>query len=183
MERAFMPIAPMRDSLMPTFHRVDVASGNRENLTPHQGQILYVGSSLSADGRTLLVTSSEKAGFNSVAMLDVASKKLTGVTDTGWDASAGSFAPQGGKYTFIINEDGRTDTYLADLDGGQPEKISFPAGLTFFSGNPTPFSPSDDRLLVSHQSSQRPSDLWAYDLDPNPKVRSCLIQDSQSILM
>ncbi|HME00770.1 MAG TPA: hypothetical protein VKM93_25995 [Terriglobia bacterium] len=178
-----MPIAPMRDSLMPTFHRVDVASGNRENLTPHQGQILYVGSSLSADGRTLLVTSSEKAGFNSVAMLDVASKKLTGVTDTGWDASAGSFAPQGGKYTFIINEDGRTDTYLADLDGGQPEKISFPAGLTFFSGNPTPFSPSDDRLLVSHQSSQRPSDLWAYDLDPNPKVRSCLIQDSQSILM
>jgi len=144
--------------------RVDVASGNRENLTPHQGQVLYQASSLSADGRTLLVTSNEKAGFNNVAMLDVANKKLTWVTDTRWDASAGSFAPQGGKYTFIINEDGRSDAYLADRDGGQPEKISFPAGLTFFAGNPTPWSPGGDRLLVSHQSSQRPSDLWVYDL-------------------
>ena len=144
--------------------RVDVASGNRENLTPHQGQVRYQASSISADGRTLLVTSNEKAGFNNVAMLDVASKKLTWVTDTHWDASAGDFAPQGGKYTFIINEDGRTDAYVADRDGGQREKISFPAGLTFFSGNPTPFSPAGDRLLVSHQSSQRPSDLWVYDL-------------------
>ena len=144
--------------------RVDVASGNRENLTPHQGQVRYQASSISADGRTLLVTSNEKAGFNNVAMLDVASKKLTWVTDTHWDASAGNFAPQGGKYTFIINEDGRTDAYVADRDGGQREKISFPAGLTFFSGNPTPFSPAGDRLLVSHQSSQRPSDLWVYDL-------------------
>ena len=50
------------------------------------------------------------------------------MTDTKWDASAGNFAPQGGKYTFIINEDGRTDAYLADRDGGQPEKIPFPAG-------------------------------------------------------
>jgi Tol biopolymer transport system component len=145
-------------------YRVDVASGNRENLTPHQGQVVYQASSLSADGRTLLVTSNEEAGFNNVALLDVASKKLTWVTDTRWDAGAGSFAPEGGKYTFIINEDGRTDAYLADRDGGQPEKISFPVGLTFFSGNPTPFSPGGDRLLVSHQSSQRPSDLWVYDL-------------------
>ena len=145
-------------------YRVDVASGDRENLTPHQGQVVYQASSLSGDGQTLLVTSNEKAGFNNVAMLDVASKKLTWVTDTRWDASAGSFAPQGGKYTFIINEDGRTDAYLADRDGGQPDKISFPAGLTFFAGNPTPFSPGGDRLLLSHQSSQRPSDLWVYDL-------------------
>jgi dipeptidyl aminopeptidase/acylaminoacyl peptidase len=144
-------------------HRVDV-TGNRENLTPHKGHVLYMGSSLSADGRTLLVTSNEKAGFNNVALLDVASRKLRWVTDTRWDASSGNFAPQGGRYTFTINEDGRTDAYLADRDGGQREKISFPAGLTSFSGNPTPFSPGGDRMLVSHQSSQRPSDLWVYDL-------------------
>jgi len=143
---------------------VDVASGNRENLTPHKGQVLYVVSSLSADGSTLLLTSNEKAGFNNVALLDIANKKLQWVTDTKWDASSGNFAPQGGKYTFIINEDGRTDAYLADRDRGQPEKIFFPAGMTFFSGNPTPFSPRGDRLLVSHQSSQRPPDLWVYDL-------------------
>jgi dipeptidyl aminopeptidase/acylaminoacyl peptidase len=146
-------------------YRVDVASGNRENLTPHQGQVLYFASSLSADGRTLLVTSNEKGGFNNVTLLDVATKKLSWVTDTKWDASAGNFAPQGSKFTFVINEDGRTDAYLADRDSGQPGKIAFPEGLTFFAGNPTPFSPTGDRLLVSHQSSKRPADLWVYDLE------------------
>ncbi len=145
-------------------YRVDVASGQRENLTPHSGQVLYLASSLSADGRTLLVTSNEKGGFNNVALLDVATKKLTWVTDTKWDASAGNFAPQGSKFTFVINQDGRTDAYLADRDSGQPEKIAFPEGLTLFAGNPTPFSPTGDRLLVSHQGSQRPADLWVYDL-------------------
>ena len=145
-------------------YRVELATGKRDNLTPHQGQILYAGSSLSSDGRTLLVRSNEKGGFNNVALLDVARQKLTWVTDTKWDASAGSFAPQGGKFTFVINEDGRTDAYLADRDSGPPEKIVFPEGLTFLSGNPTPFSPAGDRLLVSHQSSRRPADLWVYDL-------------------
>jgi dipeptidyl aminopeptidase/acylaminoacyl peptidase len=145
-------------------YSVDVASGHRENLTPHQGQALYQAASLSADGRTLLVTSNEKAGFNNVALLDVVNKKLAWVTDTRWDAGAGNFAPQGGKYTFLINQDGRTEVYLADRNAGQPEKIAFPEGLTYFDGNPTPFSPDGSRILVAHQSSKRPSDLWVYDL-------------------
>ena len=145
-------------------YRVDVASGNRQNLTPHKGEILYRASSLSADGRTLLVTSNEEAGFNNVALLDIASKKLQWVTETKWDASSRNFGLQGGQYTYSINEDGRTDAYLARRGGGQPWKISFPPGLTSFSGNPTPFSPGGDKVLVSHQSSQRPADLWVYDL-------------------
>ena len=60
--------------------------------------------------------------------------------------------------------DGRTDAYLADRDSGQPEKIAFPEGLTYFAGNPTPFSPDGSRILVAHQSSKRPSDLWVYEL-------------------
>jgi len=145
-------------------YRVDVASGNRENLTPHKGEILYSASSLSADGRTLLVTSNEKGGFNNVALLDITSKKLQWQTATKWDAISGDFATRGDQYTYIINEDGRTDGHLAHRDRRQPERISFPAGLTLFSGNPTPFSPEGERLLVSHQSSQRPPDLWIYNL-------------------
>jgi dipeptidyl aminopeptidase/acylaminoacyl peptidase len=145
-------------------YRVEVASGKRENLTPHEGQILYAASSLSADGRTLLVTSNEKGGFNNVALLDVSTKRLTSVTDTKWDAKAGNFAPQGNKFTFVISEDGRTDAYLGDRDTGHQEKLTFPTGLTLPEGNPTPFSPTGDRLLISHQDSQRPADLWVYDL-------------------
>ena len=63
-----------------------------------------------------------------MALLDAASKKLTWVTDTQWDAQAGDFAPKGGKFTFVINEDGRSDAYLADRDSGKPEKLAFPGG-------------------------------------------------------
>jgi dipeptidyl aminopeptidase/acylaminoacyl peptidase len=54
--------------------------------------------------------------------------------------------------------------YLADSATRQGNKIDFPPGLNFFSGNPTPFSKTGDRLLVSHESSTRPADVWVYDL-------------------
>lgn len=38
-------------------YQIDVASGRQEDLTPHQGQIPYGASSVSPDGRTLLITS------------------------------------------------------------------------------------------------------------------------------
>jgi len=41
--------------------------------------------------------------------------------------------------------------------------IDFPPGVSIFAGR-NPFSPSGDRLIVSHQDSQRPSDLWIYDI-------------------
>lgn len=145
-------------------YRIDVSTGNRENLTPHQGQVIDMASSVAPDGKTVLVTSNEKGGFNNVALLDIASKKWTWVTDGQWDAGAGNFAPDSSKFTYVINQDGRTDAYLADRDSGQGEKVEFPEGLTYFDGNPTPFSPNGDALLISHQSSKRPSDLWVYHL-------------------
>lgn len=145
-------------------YRIDVATGNRENLTPHQGQVVYNASSLSADGRTLLVVSNEKGGFNNVALLDIASKKLTWATDTKWDAIPGNFAPHGNQFTYLINEDGRTDAFVADRDSLHGQKLDFPEGLTGFTGDPSPYSPDGGRLLVSHQSAKRPNDLWVYDL-------------------
>lgn len=147
-----------------SIYRVDVATGERENLSPHDGRVLIYARSISADGRTLLIVSTEKGGFRNVALMDIASKKLTWVTDTQWDAHPGWFAPRGGKFTYMIGEDGRTDIYLADRDSGQQEKVSFPPGLNMTAGNPTPFSPSGDQLLVTHQSSKRPPDLWIYDI-------------------
>jgi dipeptidyl aminopeptidase/acylaminoacyl peptidase len=145
-------------------YRLDVATGQREDLTPHKGQVMYQASSLSADGKTLLITSNEKGGYNNVALLDIASKKLSWVTNTQWDAHSGNFAPHGSTFTYLINEDGRTQAWLADRDSSRRYRIDFPEGLTFPAGNPTAFSPSGRELLVSHQSSKRPADLWVYDI-------------------
>ncbi len=145
-------------------YAIDVASGKAENLTPHRGENLYSASAVSPDGRTLLITSNAKNGAQNVALLDVASKRLTWVTDTTWEAGSGDFSPDGKYFAYTLNADGRTEVYLVDRATMRPEKLGFPEGLTFPTGRPTSFSPDGRHLLVNHQSSRRPGDFWLYDL-------------------
>jgi dipeptidyl aminopeptidase/acylaminoacyl peptidase len=161
-------------------YRIDVATGRIENLTPHSGLKTYYATSLSPDGKTLLLTSNEKGGYQNIALMDVATKKLSWVTDTKWEASSGEFSPDGTTFTYVVNEDGRTDAYLASRTGGNPQKIAVPDGLNYFPGNPVSFSPRGDRLLVSHQSSTSPSDLWIYE-PPTHRARQLTFSAIESL--
>ena len=145
-------------------YAIDVASGNAANLTSHQGKSLNTASSLSKDGRTLLITSNARSGYQNVALLDIASKKITWVTDTKWEASAGDFSPDGKRFTFAINADGRSDVYLGDTASTKSDKLPIAGGVNGFAAYPTSFSSSGDRLLLSHESSVEPADFWVYDL-------------------
>jgi dipeptidyl aminopeptidase/acylaminoacyl peptidase len=145
-------------------YRVDVATGKTENLTPHAGDVLYSVSSVSPDGRTLLIASNEKSGYSNVALLDVGSRKRTWVTDTKWEADAGEFSPDGKTFTYIVNADGRTNIQLVDRQSGKPTQLRFAEGITVPAGNPRAYSPSGNGLLISHQSSTEAADLWIYDL-------------------
>ncbi len=143
---------------------IDVATGKTENLTPHQGTIRYLPSSLSPDGGTVLLSSDAKGGYMNVAVLEVATKKVAWVTDLKWEAYAGNFSPDGKYFTYTVNEDGVTDAYLADRLTNHAEKIDLPHGLNSFAGNPNEFAPQSDRVIVSHEASNQPGDLWVYDL-------------------
>jgi dipeptidyl aminopeptidase/acylaminoacyl peptidase len=145
-------------------YAVDVASGKTMNLTPHRGKVLNAASSLSPDGRTLLITSTEAGGYRNVALLDIATGKRTWVTHTKWEAASGDFSPTGKSLTYTLNADGQTDTYLVDLPSMHADKLPVGAGLTDPAGDPNAFSPSGDRLLVTHQSSVTAVDLWVYDV-------------------
>jgi dipeptidyl aminopeptidase/acylaminoacyl peptidase len=146
-------------------YAVDVASGKTTNLTPHQGNVIFVASSLSPDGKTLLVTSNQKGGYQNVALLDIATKKLDWVTDTQWEASSGDFSPKGETFTYSINADGRTNLYMVDRATRQSSKVEVPPGVNSFAASPTSFSPQSDRLLISHESSVQPGDYWVYSLN------------------
>lgn len=145
-------------------YAIDVASGRIENLTPHQGSCLYTASSLSPDGKTLLITSNEKGGFQNVALLDVASKKVAWATDTQWEASSGDISPDGKWFTYTINADGQSTAYLADFRTMRAETIPLTEGLNVFPATPTSFSPEGDRLVISHESSVQPADYLIYEL-------------------
>ena len=145
-------------------YAVDVATGKARNLTAHQGKVVNQASSLSADGKTLLITSNAKGGFFNVALLDIASGKRKWVTDTSWEATSGDFAPDGSSLTYTLDADGVVDAYVADSASLRARKIPLGAGVSTFPANPSSYSPSADRLLVSYESSVRPTDFWIYDL-------------------
>jgi dipeptidyl aminopeptidase/acylaminoacyl peptidase len=146
-------------------YRIEVAKGQTENLTAHQGEKRYTASAVSPDGKTLLIASNVKNGAENVALFDVALKQVTWVTDTSWEASSGDFSPDGKWFAYTLNADGRTEIYLVDRAAMKPEKLDFPGGLSLPTGQPSSFSPDGRFLLVNHQSSSRPSDFWLYDLE------------------
>lgn len=145
-------------------YRIDVASGQAEELTPHQGETVITASSVSPEGKTLLVTSNEKGGYNNVALLDIASKKMHWITDTQWEAQGGHFSPDGKTLTYYVNADGLTTTYLYDVASNKSWPVKMGDGITTPQGNPNAFAPDGRSLLLAHQDSQRPSDFWVYDL-------------------
>jgi len=148
-------------------YRIDVATGKTENLTPHQGTVRYGASSLSPDGATFLLSSDAKGGYMNIALLDVATKKVTWVTDLKWEAYSGSFSPDSKLFTYVVNEDGVMDAYLVDRATNQAKKVDLPHGLNSFTGNPSEFAPQGDRVIIAHEASNQPGDLWVYDLAGN----------------
>jgi len=143
-------------------YAVDVANGKVTNLTPHQGKVLNFAAALSPDGKTLLITSNARGGFQNVALLDVATGKRRWVTDTQWEAAAGDFSATGKQFSYTLNSDGLSDAYLVDFDSLKSEKVRLGTGVNGHPAYPNSFSPSGDRLLVSHESSAQPADLWIY---------------------
>jgi dipeptidyl aminopeptidase/acylaminoacyl peptidase len=148
-------------------YRIDPATGAQENLTPHGGERRTIASSISPDGRTLLVSSDRSVGYMNVAEIDVATKNLTWVTDMKWEANSGDFSPDGKQFTYEVNEDGRIDTYLVDSATRRGSKINLGSGLNSYFGHPMQFARQGGRLLVEHQSSTQPGDLWVYNLTRN----------------
>ena len=111
-----------------------------------------------------MITSNAKSGFKNVAILDIVSKKITWITDTKWEAEAGHFSPDGKNLSYTINSDGLTETYIADTTSLKGRRIDLALGMNMPVANPNSFSPDGNRLLLSHESSLQPADLWIYDI-------------------
>jgi dipeptidyl aminopeptidase/acylaminoacyl peptidase len=141
---------------------VDVATGKSTNLTPHEGAHKYHATSFSPDGRQLLLTSDAANGFDNLALLDVATKKLTWLTKEKWSVEAGDFAPNGRALTWTANTDGVVDVYLYDITTKKVQRLPFSAGVNELAGSDTAFSKDGSRLLYEHEGPNAPLDIWTY---------------------
>jgi dipeptidyl aminopeptidase/acylaminoacyl peptidase len=137
--------------------RVDVATGEARELTPHTGNVLIGGSSLSPDGKTLLIGSNEKEGYGNVALLDLATLQKRWITNTQWDAEPGSFSPSGDLFTWSLNADGRTSIHFTDAKTYKEIPRAIPEGLNYENGTPTPFAQNGQLLFVHQDSTHAPN--------------------------
>jgi dipeptidyl aminopeptidase/acylaminoacyl peptidase len=161
----------------------DVAAGVTTKLTPHTGEQTYSAAAWSPDGKMLLVTSNaalnEAHGYDNVAMLDIATKKLTWVTNDRWEMHANSFSPDGGTVVWSANVDGREALYSRAVAGGEVERLALPEGVNDFAGPPGSFpgvssgawSADGRRLLYSHSDASGPNDLFVYDMKARRSIQ------------
>ena len=140
-------------------YRIDVATGQAEKLLTHTGKQLVGIAELSHDGRTLLLTSNAKGGYENVALLDLATKKLNWLTDTQWAAFGVAFSPDDKSIVYVLNADGRVSTRFLDLKTHKESDRNIPAGMNFPSSSPTLFLP-DGSMLLSHEDSSHPAELY-----------------------
>ena len=142
----------------------DLGSGQSANLTPHEGRSNYHAADISADGKSILLTSDAHNGYDNVGLLEIASTKITWLTSDKWEIEAGGFAPDGKSVTWTANVDGRVNIYSYDIVRQHTTELPIAAGVNWMGGNPTSFTRDGSKLLYSHNGANAPSDLWVYDV-------------------
>ncbi len=129
---------------------IDVATGKAEKLLEHTGKQLITVADVAPGGRTALITSNAKGGYENVAVLDLKSKKLRWLTDTQWSADGVGFTPDGSGAVYVLNADGRVSTRFVNLKTKVESERGVPAGMNTPAAAPTPFCP-DGSMLLAHK--------------------------------
>jgi dipeptidyl aminopeptidase/acylaminoacyl peptidase len=142
----------------------EVAAGKSTLLTPHSGESLYSVNDFSPDGKQLLITSNAGNGYDNVGLLDVASKKISWLTQDKWEISASCFSPDGKQVAWMANVDGNTDIYVHDLASDKNTALPLPKGVNALGGSETAFTRDGSKLLYYHNGAKAPNDVWVYDV-------------------
>jgi dipeptidyl aminopeptidase/acylaminoacyl peptidase len=139
-----------------------VATGKSTLLTPHESEHLYFANDVSPDGKRVLLSSNAANGFENIATLEIATKKITWLTKDKWEIRGGEFSPDGKHITFSANVDGNEDIYLHDVATGKSTVLQIPKGVNEPAGGHSAFTKDGSRLLYFHNGPTAPGDLWVY---------------------
>jgi dipeptidyl aminopeptidase/acylaminoacyl peptidase len=141
-----------------------LATSESRLLTPHKGESLFAANDFSPDGKFLLITSNAQNGYENAGLLEVASQKISWLTDANWQVSAGQFSPDGKSVTWSANVEGDIDLYVHHLASNTTDKLAVPRGVNTFGGAESAFSRDGSRLLYYHNGAKAPTDVWVYRL-------------------
>jgi dipeptidyl aminopeptidase/acylaminoacyl peptidase len=102
---------------------VDLDSGERRHLTPHEGEVRYSPGPWLSDGSGLYVVSDEGREFNNLAILKLDGSPLEWVQTPDWDIEGIEQSKDGKTLLWSVNEDGISRVY-ARTEGGEARLLN-----------------------------------------------------------
>jgi dipeptidyl aminopeptidase/acylaminoacyl peptidase len=142
----------------------EVETGKSTLLTQHGKEEIYKAGDFAPDGGSLLITSNASNGYENAGILDIASKKISWLTQEKWEVSAGHYSPDGKSVTWIANVDGNADIFIHNIAAGKTNALPLPKGMNELGGAESSFSRDGSQLLYYHNGATAPNDAWVYTL-------------------
>ncbi|HEX6750674.1 MAG TPA: prolyl oligopeptidase family serine peptidase [Longimicrobium sp.] len=98
------------------FYLLDLATGQKTQLNDPRDTVAWGGGRFTADGRSIILTTDQGSEYQRLALMDVATRRLTPLT-TGinWDVEGVDLSPDGSTVAFTTNEAGVSKLYLLNL--------------------------------------------------------------------
>ncbi len=158
-------------SLDNDLYLVDIAAKTVTHLTPHEGAAQFSDVRFMPDGHSLLFTTDDKREFQSLAQMDLATRRVDILDDTQWDVAGIEVSDNGGMLAYTLNRDGFSELYVRRLntDGkplitdpgpkGMPVKLPGKGVVGGLS-----FSRDGRKLALVFNGARFNADVWIYDL-------------------
>jgi len=141
---------------------VDVATGKKTLATPESTEkVAYQGIGFSADGKGIYLTTDKDNEFQRLALLDIATKKLTYLTHYSWDIEQTLLSPNRKLVAYTINENGTSVLHVLNLVSNKEVALPrLPVGI--IAG--FDWRDNNEELGFSLNSARSPSDVYSFDL-------------------
>lgn len=141
---------------------VEVASGERRHLTPHEGEVRYFPGPWSRDGRGFYLLTDRDREFLGLAFYDLAAGDLSWVETPEWDVESVALSHDGRWLAWIINEGGWSRLCVRDTTSGQVKEFAdLPRGVY----GALTFSPAGPVLGLSIARSVSPANLFVVNVE------------------
>jgi len=147
-----------------TLWLVDVASGNKTQLSPKSNQPeLYDYPQFGKDGKGIFVVTDHDSDFRRLAYIDAASRKISYIPSPArWDVDEFQLAPDGKTLAFVTNEDGISRLHLFDvLSGKERPSPLLPVGII----SDLKWRRDSTDLAFNFKSARTPNDVYSVNTD------------------
>lgn len=153
-------------SLDNDLYLVELASKGVTHLTPHTGATQYGGVHFTRDNRSLILSTNAAGEWQSLARMDLATRKLESASNASWDTDATEMSADGRLLAYALNRDGFSELHLRKLNDagvgvGKDTPIELP-GKGVVGG--LEFSHDASKLAFTFSGARYNSDVWLYDL-------------------